>query len=51
MYENTQLEKMFVRIIIEEIIKEIIRKKKTNDFKKIIISHRLMQFHIWLLLI
>lgn len=33
MYENIQLEKMFVRIIIEEIIKEIIRKKKkTNDF-------------------
>lgn len=31
MYENTQLEKMFVRIIIEEIIKEIIR-KKNNDF-------------------
>lgn len=35
MYENTQLEKMFVRIIIEEIIKEIIRKKKLMIFKKL----------------
>lgn len=35
MYENIQLEKMFVRIIIEEIIKEIIRKKKLMIFKKL----------------